>query len=121
MEMMDPQTAATAELIERFNDVFQKHDPTPLPSMIAEHCVIEKISPAPEGDRCAGRDACVGLWTEIATAPGTRFDLEESWASGDRAVIRWRLWNNGSIAIRGVNLMRVRNGLIVEAMGYVKG
>lgn len=44
-------------------------------------------------------------------------------ARGDRGEIRWRLvW--GSVAensVRGVNLMRVRDGKIVEARGYVKG
>ena len=120
MTMMDSQTAATATLMDRFNTVFLRHDPSVLPSMIAEDCVIEKINPAPSGDRCVGRDACVALWTEIATAPGTRFDLEETFAMGDRAIIRWRLWSNDTTSIRGVNLMRVRDGLIVEAMGYVK-
>jgi ketosteroid isomerase-like protein len=118
---MDSQTAATAELMDRFNQVFLRHDAGPLASMIADDCVIEKVSPAPSGDRCVGRDACVALWTEIATAPGTRFDLEETYAAGDRAIIRWRLWSDETTSVRGVNLMRVRDGLIVEAMGYVKG
>lgn len=121
MEEMDSRSAATAELMDRFNQVFQRHDPAPLAGMIAEDCVIEKITPAPDGDRCVGRDACVALWGEIATANGTRFDLEESYAMGDRAIIRWRLWLSPTQSIRGVNLMRVRDGLIVEAMGYVKG
>jgi hypothetical protein len=73
MEALDSRTAATAELMDRFNAVFLQHDPTTLPSMIAEDCVIEKINPTPNGDRCVGRDACVAL-TDIATAPGTRFD-----------------------------------------------
>ena len=121
METMDSRTAATADLMHRFNEVFQRHDATTLSSMIAEDCVIEKINPARDGGRCVGRDACVALWTEIATAPGTRFDLEETYAMGDRAIIRWRFWSNEATSIRGVNLMRVRNGLIVEALGYVKG
>jgi cellulose synthase/poly-beta-1,6-N-acetylglucosamine synthase-like glycosyltransferase len=39
------------------------------------------------------------------------------------AVIRWRLrWGEGeSNSVRGVNVMRVRDGLIVEALGYSKG
>ncbi|HXZ87403.1 MAG TPA: nuclear transport factor 2 family protein [Candidatus Binataceae bacterium] len=120
MATMDSQTAATATVMDRFNAVFLRHDPSALPGMIAEDCVIEKINPAPSGDRCVGRDACVALWTEIATAPGTRFDLEETFAMDDRAIIRWRFWSNDTTSIRGVNLMRVRDGLIVEAMGYVK-
>jgi ketosteroid isomerase-like protein len=117
----DSRSAATAALMERFNAVFLRHDPTALAQMIAEDCVIEKINPAVDGDRCVGREACVALWSGIATAPGTRFDLEETFTMGDRAIIRWRLWSNDTTSRRGVNLMRVRNGLIVEAMGYVKG
>jgi hypothetical protein len=121
METMELRTAATADLMRRFNEVFLQHDATNLSSMIAEDCVIEKINGAPDGDRCVGRDACVVLWSEIATAPGTRFDLEETCAMGDRAIIRWRFWSSPTTSVRGVNLMRVRDGLIVEAMGYVKG
>ena len=38
---------------------------------------------------------------------------------GDRAVIRWRL-HAPEAPFRGVNLMRVRDGKIVEALGYGK-
>lgn len=117
----DPRSIATAELMDRFNEVFLLHDPAQLRDMIAEDCMIEKINGAPNGDRCIGRDACVALWTEIATTPGTHFDLEETFVMGDRAIIRWRFWSNDTTSIRGVNLMRVRDGQIVEAMGYVKG
>jgi hypothetical protein len=118
---MDSKTAATGELMRRFNEAFLLHDPTRLYGMIAEDCVIENINPAPNGDRCVGRDACVALWTGVATAPGTHFDLEETFAMGDRAIIRWRFWSDEAHSVRGVNLMRVRDGLIVEGMGYVKG
>jgi hypothetical protein len=117
----DPRSADTARLMDRFNEVFLLHDPAPLRDMIAEDCVIEKINPEPSGDRCIGRDACVTLWTEVATVPGNHFDLEETFVMGDRAIIRWRFWSNETTSIRGVNLMRVRDGQIVEAMGYVKG
>jgi SnoaL-like domain len=120
MENINSQTAATAELMRRFNEVFLRHEPAPLSGMIAEDCVIEKINASPDGDRCVGREACVALWTEIATTSGTGFELEETYAMGDRAIIRWR-WNSGTSSVRGVNLMRVRDGQIVEAMGYVKG
>jgi hypothetical protein len=39
----------------------------------------------------------------------------------DRAIIAWRLHREGSGPVRGVNLMRTRDGQIVEARGYVKG
>jgi ketosteroid isomerase-like protein len=113
----------TAEIMRRFNEVFLRHDPSALRELVAEDCVIENTRPAPNGDRQVGRDACVALWTEIATAPGTYFVLEDTVAMGDRATIRWRFcWGEGEAnSVRGVNLMRVRDGKIVEAMGYVKG
>ena len=110
----------TAEVIDRFNDAFQRHDATLLEDLIAEDCVIENTRPAPDGERTVGRRACFELWKGIATAPEVRFDLEGVTLADDRAIILWKMWNGGN-ALRGVNLMRVRDGLIVEALGYVKG
>jgi SnoaL-like domain len=117
----DERSKDTAEVIKRFNNVFLWHDPSELKQLVAENCIIEKIAPDPEGDRCVGRDACVALWEGIATEPGTHFDLEGVFAAGDRATIRWRYWNGEWRFVRGVNLMRVSSGRIVEAMGYIKG
>jgi len=39
---------------------------------------------------------------------------------GDRAVIRWRFNFGRGESVRGVNLMHVRDGRIVEALGYAK-
>ncbi|MDG4895265.1 MULTISPECIES: nuclear transport factor 2 family protein [unclassified Mesorhizobium] len=115
------RSAETAEIIRRYNDVFRRHDPSALEELVAEDCVIENTTPAPDGARRTGKAACVELWSAIATGFGTRFDLEETYVAGDRATIRWRLWMSDGSSLRGVNLMRVADGRIVEAMGYVKG
>ena len=113
----------TSEVIRRFNDAFQQHDPTLLSELIAADCIIENSTPAPNGSRHVGQEACLELWSRLATSSGTHFDLEEVFVAGERAVIRWRLrWGEGqSNSVRGVNVMRVRDGLIVEALGYSKG
>jgi hypothetical protein len=116
----DEQSKETAEIMRRFNNVFLRHDPSELKELVADNCVIETIAPGPDGDRCVGSDACIALWQGIATGPGTHFDLEEVFAAGDRATIRWRYWRGDGQSIRGVNLIRVSGGRIVEAMGYVK-
>jgi ketosteroid isomerase-like protein len=114
-------TGQTRDIIARFNEVFQTHDPAALAELVAPDCIIENSVPAPDGARYEGRDACISLWSGIATAPETRFDTEDVFVVGDRAVIRWRYhWGDGQ-SVRGVNLMRVANAQIVEAMGYVKG
>ncbi|MBA1143258.1 nuclear transport factor 2 family protein [Mesorhizobium neociceri] len=117
----DEQSRQTAEIMRRFNDVFQHRDPAALAELVADDCVIENTVPAPDGARHAGKDACVGLWSAIATQAGTSFDLEETFVAGERATIRWRYFMADGNSIRGVNLMRVADGRIVEAMGYVKG
>jgi hypothetical protein len=113
----------TEVVLRRFNDVFLSHDPAPLADLVAPDCVIENTVPAPDGSRHEGRDACIALWTGIATNPGTFFELEDATVVGERGIIRWRYhWGpDRQSSVRGVNLMRVKNGLIVEAMGYVKG
>ena len=118
----DGATRETAEIMRRFNDAFLTHDPSLLEGLIAEDCVIENTTPAPDGARHVGGEACLRLWQTIAAAqPGTRFDLEEIVAIGERGIIRWRYHFGEGQSVRGVNLMRVRDGQIVEAMGYVKG
>jgi ketosteroid isomerase-like protein len=118
-----PLDSRTAEVIRRFNDVFERHDPSALPELVSADCVIENTTPAPDGARYVGREACVGLWSGIATSRGTRFELEDVVVAGERATIRWRLFwgEREEHSVRGVNLMRVKDGKITEALGYVKG
>jgi ketosteroid isomerase-like protein len=112
----------TSEIIRQFNDAFQRHNPALLEEIIAEDCVIENTQPAPNGELLVGREACLTNWQGLAAARDTHFDLEEVFVAGDRAIIRWRDFRGEgeSNSVRGVNLMRVRDGQIVEAMGYVK-
>jgi ketosteroid isomerase-like protein len=112
----------TAEAIDRFNAAFLNHDPALLEDLVAEDCVIENTVPAPDGARIQGRAACLAHWRQIAAATGTWFDVEGVDVFDGRAILRWRFhWGEGAADVRGVNLMRVRDGRIVEAQGYVKG
>jgi ketosteroid isomerase-like protein len=119
----DAESVETERLLRQFDEVFHRHDPAPLDALVADDCVIENTRPAPDGARYVGKQACVALWTEIATNEAIRFENEEIIARGDRGEIRWRLvWGSApENSVRGVNLMRVEGGKIVEARGYVKG
>lgn len=112
---------STEEVIARFNAAFQNHDPSALPALIARDCILENTHPAPDGSRHKGREACVALWSSIASAPDLRFEQERVEVYGERATILWKLSRAGADPVRGVNLMRVREGEILEALGYVKG
>jgi ketosteroid isomerase-like protein len=118
----DSVSQNTREIIKRFNDAFLHHDPVALPELVAEDCVIEDTQGAPNGGRHLGREACLNRWRPLAENRETQFELEETFVAEERAIIRWRYrWGKlENESVRGVNLMRVRNGQIVEAMGYVK-
>ena len=63
-----------------------------------------------------------GFWQQLAADRSLSFDLEDVIVTGERATILWRLWfdEGEQSSVRGVNLMQVRDGKIVEALGYVK-
>jgi ketosteroid isomerase-like protein len=111
-----------SEVIRQFNDAFVRHEPELLDAVVGAGCVMEAIQPAPDGDRYEGRDACLAFWRALAGDTGTQFEPEDVTVHGDRATIRWR-YRYGARpedSVRGVNLMRVRDGRIVEALGYSK-
>jgi ketosteroid isomerase-like protein len=120
----------TAEVIRRFNEAFVNHDAAPLADLVAERCVMESVQPAPDGTRYEGREACLKFWQALAADPNVHFEPEGVVVTGDRATIRWRarfgdtarpVFGEGlASSVRGVNLMQVRDGQIVEALGYTK-
>lgn len=114
------QTNETADIMRRFNQAFLEHEPALLKDLIAPDCVMESIQPAPNGTRYEGYEACLAFWEALAADPVAWFDVEDTIAMGDRAVIRWRFNFGSGESLRGINLMRVRDGRIVEALGYSK-
>ena len=120
LDMNEPMSNET--IIARFNDAFQRHDPSGLDSLIAPDCVMESVEPAPNGTRYEGKQACLAFWAALAADTAGAFQPEDVAVFGDRATIRWRYQFGPTAAdsVRGVNIMRMRDGQIVEALGYVK-
>ena len=108
----------TTTVIHQYNEAFLQRAPEKLVDLIADDCVMEGVGPAPEGNVWSGYDECLAGWQALASDPTIRFEVEHVDIDGDRAVIRWRV--TGAQEYRGVNLMRVRDGKIVEALGYGK-
>jgi ketosteroid isomerase-like protein len=128
------ETKDTAEIIRRFNEAFVTHNPDLLTDLIAEDCVMESIQPAPNGTRYEGREACLGFWQALAADGNVQFAPEDVLVLDGHAVVRWRVtFGTGSVdgvfdgveaananSVRGVNLTTVRDGQIVESLGYSK-
>lgn len=119
---MENPTSQTLHILQRFNQAFIRHDASLLDDLIAEDCVMESVEPAPDGTRYVGRAACLAFWQKLAASRDGEFADEDIVAGEGHGTIRWRYrFGPGlSQSVRGVNVMRVRDGLITEAHGYVK-
>ncbi|WP_406346834.1 nuclear transport factor 2 family protein [Streptomyces sp. NBC_00648] len=112
----------TVEVVHRFNRAFIDHDASSLADLIADDCVMEAKEPAPDGTRYEGRAACLEFCRALAEDRTGRFDPEAVVVTGERATVRWRyrFGDGPADSIRGVTLVLVRDGLIVESLGYGK-
>ena len=111
----------TLAVIDRFNAAFNRHDVDAVMALMTDDVVFENTSPRPDGERYQGQAAVRAFWERFfAGSPRATFEAEEQFASGDRAVVRWRYaWGDGHV--RGVDVFRVRDGRVAEKLSYVKG
>jgi ketosteroid isomerase-like protein len=118
----DAQARATLTAVERFNDAMNRHDVDAAMALMTDDCLFENTSPAPDGARYQGQAAVRAFWTDLfRSTPDARFEAEEVFATGDRCTVRWRYTFNGTSHVRGVDIIRVRDGKIAEKLAYVKG
>jgi ketosteroid isomerase-like protein len=110
------------DLMDRFTAALNSHDLDAVVALVTDDIVFESTSPPPDGTRYQGRDAVRHVWGEmLAATPQARFSVEEQFSDGSgRAVVRWRYdWADGHV--RGVDIVRVRDGQLAESLAYVKG
>ncbi len=123
---MTQVSSTTLQVIEQFNEAFNRHDVDGVMAAMTEDCVFENTSPGPDGERFAGQAAVRGYWERFfRSSPHAHFETEDMFASADRCVVRWLYrWIDGDGKpghIRGVDVFRVRDGKVAEKFSYVKG
>ena len=121
---MSSDERATLDAVDRFNEAFNRHDVDAVMAAMTDDCVFESTSP-PNGERHVGPAAVRAAWAAFFdSSPTARFDTEDLIATGDRAVAQWRYtWSDDGTErhVRGVDVMRVRDGKVAEKVSYVKG
>ncbi len=119
----DAAWGANHRTLQRFNAAFGAGDLDAALALVTDDIVFEATAPAPDGSRHEGRDAVRNAWTDVMQTPGMTFAEEESFVTGDRAVVRWRYgWGDPEEGhVRGVDVIRFRDGLVSEKLSYVKG
>jgi uncharacterized protein (TIGR03086 family) len=116
----------TDAALAAFSAAFGRGDVEAIMELMTEDCVFESTSPAPDGERHEGAAAVRTVWETLFTATSdASFSEEASFVCGDRAVLRWRFdWteaDGGPGHVRGVDLLRFRDGKVAEKLSYVKG
>lgn len=111
---------ATAAAVARFAEAFDRHDVDAVMAAMTEDCVFESTGP-PDGERHVGKEAVRAAWTAFfLESADAVFEAEEQVVCGDRAIVLWRYtWESGHV--RGIDVFRVRDGLVAAKVSYVKG
>ena len=123
----DDTTAATLATIRRFVEATNRHDVDAIVALMTEDVVFENTFPPPDGERHEGQAALRAFWDELfRNSPNAYFETEETFAAGERCVVRWRYrWAADEPArpghVRGVDVFRVREEKVAEKLSYVKG
>lgn len=114
------------EIVQRFNDALNLADVDAMTALLSEDTVFENTDPAPDGTRYVGKHDVSAFWREFFQGSASaRIEVEEIFAVQDRCTMRWTYYwrdpqgNEGHI--RGVDVYRLRDGLITEKFSYVKG
>jgi ketosteroid isomerase-like protein len=122
---MGVSETATLAAVEAFIAAFARQDADAVMRCMTTDCLFENTSPAPDGERHVGASAVHAFWSRFfSSTPSARFEMEEVFAAGDRAVARWTFhWDGpgGAGHVRGVDIFRVRGSLVAEKLSYVKG
>lgn len=122
----DPAWGPNHAGLARLSAAFGAGDIDRIMELMTDDCAFEATGPAPDGVRHEGAAAVRAVWEELfGQTTGAAFDEEESFVCGDRGVLRWRFdWvepGGGRGHVRGVDVLRFRDGRVCEKYSYVKG
>lgn len=117
---------SAVRIVLEFNQAFNRHDVADMMRLMSADCVFENTDPAPDGTLYAGKEAVNLFWQHFfRESPQAHIEIEEIFGLGERCIMRWSYtWVDQADHtghVRGVDLFRVRNGLISEKLSYVKG
>ena len=121
---LDPDADVRAA-VARYRDALDRQDVDAAVAAFTDDGLID-CTPPPDGERYEGAAGITALFRQLFDSGDARtFETEELIVAGDRAVVRWRHhWVDASGRpghVRGIDLLRVRDGKIAEKLSYVKG
>jgi predicted SnoaL-like aldol condensation-catalyzing enzyme len=109
-----------------FNKAFNRHDVAGMMQFVSEDCVFESSTPAPDGVVYTGKEAITQYWqTFFRQSPQAHSQIEDIFGLGLRCVTRWYYeWVDESgekSHIRGIDVFKLKDNVIIEQLSYIKG
>ncbi|HEX7094805.1 MAG TPA: nuclear transport factor 2 family protein, partial [Acidimicrobiales bacterium] len=86
----EPPNADVLDTVRRFQAAWDAHDLDATLALVTDDCVFESARVGANGERVVGRDALRAVWAPGFREARGRFEIEELFGAGDRAVQRWR-------------------------------
>jgi ketosteroid isomerase-like protein len=122
---MNEADQATARVVEAFNEAVNRHDVDAMVALSHPQLVFEGTTP-PDGERLSGRGQVRAFWEELfRQSPNARVETESMIVAGEccTALLTFVFDSERPEAghVRGVDVLRVQDGLITEKFSYVKG
>jgi steroid delta-isomerase-like uncharacterized protein len=113
-------------LVLEFNEAFNRHDVAGMMQRMSDDCIFENTDPAPDGAVYSGKEAVTRFWQDFfRESPDAHIEIEEIFSAGFRCIMRWRYeWVDAAGKkghVRGVDIFKLKDGLICEKLSYVKG
>lgn len=118
--------AVTVETLKGFLEAFNRHDVDDIMAYFADDCVVYMPrGAAPRGDRYDGKEEVrTAVLIRFAGVPDVHYGEDTHWAGDDFGVSKWLLTGTtaegNAIAVRGVDLLEFRDGLIIRKDSYWK-
>ena len=117
---------STMRVVLNFNEAFNHHDVDGMMKLLSDDSIFDNTYPPPDGTLYSGKQSVTKFWRDFfQQSPNAHIDIEEIFGLGSRCVMRWRYsWadsDDGREYVRGVDIFKVKDGLITEKLSYVKG
>ena len=113
-------------VVIEFNEAFNRHDVAGMMQLMSDDCLFENTDPAPDGTVYKGKEAVTQFWQDFfRESPQAHIEIEEIFGMGFRCIMRWKYqWVDAEGKqghVRGVDIFKLKDGLICEKLSYVKG
>ena len=117
---------SSTRIVLAFNEALNRHDIPGMMQFMSDDCVFENTFPAPDGEVISGKEAVTRFWQDFfRESPQAHIEIEEIFGLGLRCIMRWKYtWVDAAGEkghVRGVDIFRLKDGLISEKLSYVKG